>query len=187
MPAKRKSTVWLHFDQVEGNKGICRYCFSRLSCAGGSTGNLTRHIKKKHPDINQSSTSLVGESMDHDYPIQVEVDLIAVDESDVAESMEVKKHKRKINNNRVDMDNNNDLQFFKSLIPYMADFSAIQKLRIRSKIQQIILTEHEQASTTSNYSETSGNSLPNLSGGEKLNHTELNSSSQAEANTNWEL
>ncbi|XP_039290365.1 uncharacterized protein LOC111056277 isoform X5 [Nilaparvata lugens] len=146
MPTKKRSTVrstvWLHFDRVEGNGGKCKYCSSRLSCAGGSTGNLTRHIKSKHPDINMSSTSLVGEPMDPDHPIQVQVDVIADGKSSVAESMKVKKRKRKIVNNDVDMDNNPDLQFFKSLIPYMADFSAIQKLRIRSKIQQIILTEH---------------------------------------------
>lgn len=40
-----------------------------------------------------------------------------------------------------------DLNFFKSLIPYMNKFQPIQKLKIRNKIQQVIIDEMSQNET----------------------------------------
>ncbi|CAH1407194.1 unnamed protein product [Nezara viridula] len=50
MPSRRTSSIWYHFN--EGNdKAECVYCKKLISTAGGSFGNLRRHLKKKHPTV----------------------------------------------------------------------------------------------------------------------------------------
>lgn len=57
MASKRKhSSLWLHFAEDGPLKAKCKYCKKSLSIAGGSNGNLSRHMKVKHP-----LTSLVQE------------------------------------------------------------------------------------------------------------------------------
>lgn len=49
---KRKhSSVWSHFDEDGEQKAKCKHCKSSISTSGGSTGNLSRHLKLKHPLI----------------------------------------------------------------------------------------------------------------------------------------
>lgn len=106
-----------------------------------------------------------------------------------AEFLSVEKRKVALLEKEVNMDSNPDLQFFKSLIPYMANFNPIQKLRIRSKIQDIILQEHEKASTSS-YSDTSQDNSsysPSSGTSNQLTYTELNSTSRDETGINWEV
>lgn len=54
MTSRRKhSSLWMHFTQeTESKKAKCKYCSSYISFAGGSNGNLTRHMKTKHPTIS---------------------------------------------------------------------------------------------------------------------------------------
>lgn len=50
MSTKRKhSDVWLHFIEDGDKRAKCKYCKTSLSVAGGSHGNLARHLKAKHP------------------------------------------------------------------------------------------------------------------------------------------
>lgn len=42
------------------------------------------------------------------------------------------------------MENDADLQFFKSLLPYMETFTPLEKLETRTKIQQIILEKYSE-------------------------------------------
>ncbi|BES98424.1 BESS motif [Nesidiocoris tenuis] len=49
-----------------------------------------------------------------------------------------------------------DYHFFMSLIPHMKTFSSLQKLRIRNKIQQILIEEMEEGSTRSRANSSSG-------------------------------
>lgn len=44
------SDIWYHFTNEKG-KGICRYCNAAISMSSGSTSNLKRHLKGKHPLI----------------------------------------------------------------------------------------------------------------------------------------
>jgi zinc finger BED domain-containing protein 1 (E3 SUMO-protein ligase ZBED1) len=51
MPRQR-SPLWNHFQITENNKAKCKYCSQHVSVTSGSIGNLTRHLKTKHPTIN---------------------------------------------------------------------------------------------------------------------------------------
>ncbi|XP_063217950.1 uncharacterized protein LOC134528337 [Bacillus rossius redtenbacheri] len=48
---KRRSDVWYHFTHQELSRATCNYCKALLSYSGGSTGNLARHLKKRHQVI----------------------------------------------------------------------------------------------------------------------------------------
>lgn len=45
---KKKSDVWNHFMILENEKAKCSYCSIEHSFKGGSTVNLSRHLKRKH-------------------------------------------------------------------------------------------------------------------------------------------
>lgn len=45
MAPRKKSDMWNHFTELENSKAKCGYCSKILSIAGGSFGNLSRHIK----------------------------------------------------------------------------------------------------------------------------------------------
>lgn len=48
------SDIWYHFTKAEGDgaKAKCRYCYSLISSSNGSTGNMKRHLKSKHPMVS---------------------------------------------------------------------------------------------------------------------------------------
>ncbi|XP_050516392.1 uncharacterized protein LOC126891254 [Diabrotica virgifera virgifera] len=50
----KRSAVWDYFTQNSRgtSKVKCNLCFSQLACKNGSTPNMTRHLKLKHPTIN---------------------------------------------------------------------------------------------------------------------------------------
>lgn len=52
--SRKRSEVWMHFEVLSdnSNKAICNYCKNTFSIAGGSLGNLSRHLKKMHPTIS---------------------------------------------------------------------------------------------------------------------------------------
>ena len=45
------SPIWYHFHKADGNKGECRYCHKLIATSAGSTSNLLRHLKTKHPFV----------------------------------------------------------------------------------------------------------------------------------------
>ncbi|XP_047098758.1 uncharacterized protein LOC124712503 [Schistocerca piceifrons] len=47
-PRRTTSLVWQYFTKL-GKKGKCRYCPQIISCSAGSSSNLKRHLKSKHP------------------------------------------------------------------------------------------------------------------------------------------
>lgn len=52
MTSRRRSAMWNHFRETEtGKKAKCLYCSHVLSFSAGSFGNLSRHIKAKHPTV----------------------------------------------------------------------------------------------------------------------------------------
>jgi hypothetical protein len=65
---RKKSEVWYHFSSSEPVKGKCQYRSFVISCTGGSTGNLTRHLKRKHPTIPLHWTPTPAEMSDSRYP-----------------------------------------------------------------------------------------------------------------------
>lgn len=48
---KKKSPVWNHFTDNGNTTAKCGYCPTNLSFKGGSTANLHRHLKNKHPGM----------------------------------------------------------------------------------------------------------------------------------------
>lgn len=70
MAPRRKSDMWNHFTELENSKAKCGYCNKILSIAGGSFGNLSRHIKTVHPavlvsKVVNSDENLVDDPTDH--------------------------------------------------------------------------------------------------------------------------
>jgi hypothetical protein len=67
----RKKSLGYHFSLSEPGKGKCWYCSFVISCTEGSTGNLTRHLKRKHPTIPLHRTPTPAETSDSRYPQDV--------------------------------------------------------------------------------------------------------------------
>ncbi|CAG5059868.1 unnamed protein product [Parnassius apollo] len=69
-PTRKRSALWNHFSELTDNKAKCGYCAQILSIPNKSIGNLSRHMRLKHPTIQiqlsrqqntiqqQSSTSI---------------------------------------------------------------------------------------------------------------------------------
>ncbi|CAH1957175.1 unnamed protein product [Acanthoscelides obtectus] len=51
MERRNRSAIWNHFDKSENLKAKCKYCSQNISIASGSLGNLSRHMKAKHPTL----------------------------------------------------------------------------------------------------------------------------------------
>jgi hypothetical protein len=64
---RKKSDLWYHFSSSEPEKGKCQYCSFVISCTGGSTENLTRHLKRKHPTVPPHRTPTPAETGDSRY------------------------------------------------------------------------------------------------------------------------
>lgn len=45
---KKSSDIWNHFSVINNEKAKCSYCSNPISYKGGSTTNLTKHLKRKH-------------------------------------------------------------------------------------------------------------------------------------------
>lgn len=49
MTSRKRSNIWLHFDEAGPQKAKCKLCNIILSGQGGSTSNYRRHLQTKHP------------------------------------------------------------------------------------------------------------------------------------------
>ena len=47
---KYRSMVWDHFDKIEKDTSICRYCKSFISCSTGQTKGMRNHLATIHPE-----------------------------------------------------------------------------------------------------------------------------------------
>lgn len=45
---KKSSDIWNHFSVINSEKAKCSYCSNPISYKGGSTTNLSKHLKRKH-------------------------------------------------------------------------------------------------------------------------------------------
>ena len=48
---RKRSSIWIHFDDVENDKARCKSCKVKISHRSGFTNNLHRHLKLVHPPI----------------------------------------------------------------------------------------------------------------------------------------
>lgn len=46
---RKRSDIWNFFTATNENSAKCNFCNSPFSYKGGAIGNLTRHLKRKHP------------------------------------------------------------------------------------------------------------------------------------------
>lgn len=51
MSARKRSDIWMHFDAVTPSQARCHGCKTTISSHGGSTSNMRRHLKTKHPTV----------------------------------------------------------------------------------------------------------------------------------------
>ncbi|KAL7380553.1 hypothetical protein ABVT39_019619 [Epinephelus coioides] len=49
--SRRKSAVWTQFNLISATAASCTLCKAKLSTKGGSTANLHRHLRTKHPTV----------------------------------------------------------------------------------------------------------------------------------------
>ncbi|XP_050546155.1 zinc finger BED domain-containing protein 6-like [Daktulosphaira vitifoliae] len=67
---KKRSNVWYHYSIILNNIAKCNICYDKISFSGGSTGNLLRHLKTKHPTVllqrniqeNVSNSDIIDDS-----------------------------------------------------------------------------------------------------------------------------
>lgn len=48
---QKKSPIWVHFSELGGEKAKCNLCQNVYSYKGGTTGNLRKHLRTKHPTL----------------------------------------------------------------------------------------------------------------------------------------
>lgn len=53
----KSSTVWSYFDSSDNLSAVCRICNNKLSY-NGSSSNLKKHLKRKHPSISLLSDNV---------------------------------------------------------------------------------------------------------------------------------
>lgn len=52
MASRTKSFIWNNFTKISSDRAKCDICATILSVRGGSTTNLIRHVKTKHPGVD---------------------------------------------------------------------------------------------------------------------------------------
>lgn len=68
MAPRKRSDMWNHFTELENSKAKCGYCSNSYSVAGGSFGNLRRHLKTVHPAVIISKVVLTSDESHVDDP-----------------------------------------------------------------------------------------------------------------------
>lgn len=64
MAARKRSDIWNHYE-IGGpreKKAKCTYCLNKISVVGGSTSNLSRHMKAKHPTVPLRDNRILDEA-----------------------------------------------------------------------------------------------------------------------------
>jgi len=51
MASRKRSEMWNYFESLQNFKAKCNFCSQIVSVIGGSTGNLSRHMRTKHVGI----------------------------------------------------------------------------------------------------------------------------------------
>lgn len=72
---KKRSSIWSYFKENGNNKATCTFCSLQLSYKGGSTYNLTRHVKTKHPHVFASMGMEVQKNEDLERKMDPEQDV----------------------------------------------------------------------------------------------------------------
>lgn len=60
MTTRKTSTMWKYFTMAGSFAAKCNYCEGMISRKGGSTSNLSRHLKARHPEVFRSMCEAKG-------------------------------------------------------------------------------------------------------------------------------
>ncbi|XP_054627151.1 uncharacterized protein LOC129178699 [Dunckerocampus dactyliophorus] len=62
--SQRRSIIWRHFERLESSDGCqCLICNKKIKCSSeGSTGNLHKHMSKRHPHVNLRTGEVLKQS-----------------------------------------------------------------------------------------------------------------------------
>jgi len=71
--SRKTSDVWHHFTTVSSETAKCNYCSVSYSFRGGSTANLSRHLKRKHI-IQYNVRKKVRTEITHDLDLEDNID-----------------------------------------------------------------------------------------------------------------
>ncbi|KAF2885548.1 hypothetical protein ILUMI_20616 [Ignelater luminosus] len=86
----KRSGIWYHFALLENKKGRCRYCQSVISIMGGSSSNLTRHLRSKHPGVpilrKLPNSQVISTSSDKE---GVEPDIQLLNDDEIKQNIEI--------------------------------------------------------------------------------------------------
>lgn len=107
------------------------------------TSSVSRTNFPSHP-LDAASTSRDTSSRQSNRPtkrLRSELDFIARKNEQL---LEIERQKLKFLQREQEESDNEDLQFFRSLIPHMKRLTPIMKLRVRSQIQNLLLKELEE-------------------------------------------
>ena len=62
---RKRSCIWIHFDDVENTAARCKSCKAKIAHRSGSTTNLHRHMRRVHPAVQlEQATSHPTEDVD---------------------------------------------------------------------------------------------------------------------------
>ncbi|XP_047437566.1 zinc finger BED domain-containing protein [Mugil cephalus] len=53
-PTRKRSSVWMHFVDKGFERAECNICKSNISIKAGSTFNLRRHLRARHPNVQEA-------------------------------------------------------------------------------------------------------------------------------------
>lgn len=68
---RNRSVIWDHFEKNPNHTAKCNYCSQNISVANGSLGNLSRHLRTKHPTVNLNIGKCLVQGMSKKYEVEI--------------------------------------------------------------------------------------------------------------------
>ena len=66
-PGKHQSLNWQYFERLPSGKAKCKTCCKEISCTGGNTSGLLRHLEAYHPKLVKVGIDLILDLLLHSF------------------------------------------------------------------------------------------------------------------------
>ena len=66
-PGKHQSLNWQYFERLPSGKAKCKPCCKEISCTGGNTSGLLRHLEAYHPKLAKVGIDLILDLLLHSF------------------------------------------------------------------------------------------------------------------------
>ena len=66
-PGKHQSLNWQYFERLPSGKAKCKTCCKEISCTGGNTSGLLRHLEAYHPKLAKVGIDLILDLLLHSF------------------------------------------------------------------------------------------------------------------------